>query len=63
MTKKITKTIYFLVFLFLKFLELIFKKKFSYVFKDLVNENSYESLRIHNKKVFFLYLIVLQNIV
>ena len=53
MTKKITKLIYFLVFLSLKFLDFIFKKKFSYVFKDLVNENSYESISIHNKKIFF----------
>jgi hypothetical protein len=44
MTKTITKKIYFLVFLILKFLDFIFKKKFSYVFKDLVNENSYETI-------------------
>jgi len=53
MTKIITKKIYFLVFLILKFLDFIFKKKFSYVFKDLVNENSYETINIQNKKVFF----------
>ena len=53
MTKTITKKIYFLVFLILKFLDFIFKKKFSYVFKDLVNENSYETINIQNKKVFF----------
>ena len=63
MTKTITKKIYFLVFLILKFLDFIFKKKFSYVFKDLVNENSYETIKIQNKKVFFLYPIVLQNTV
>ena len=53
MTKIITKIIFFLVILFLKFLGLIFKKRFLYVFKDLVNENSYESICIHNKKVIF----------
>lgn len=53
MTKKIIKIIYFFVFLSLKFLDFIFKKRFSYVFKDLVTENSYESINIHNKKVFF----------
>ena len=53
MTKTITKIIYFLVFIFLKFLDFIFKKNFSYLFKDLEIENSYESIRIHKKKVFF----------
>lgn len=53
MTKKITQIIYYLVLFTLKFLDFIFKKKFSYVFKDLVNEDSYESIIINKKKIFF----------
>ncbi len=53
MTKKITYLIYKIFFFFLKVLDLVFQKKFSYVFKDILVENSYEKILLNNKKVYF----------
>lgn len=53
MTTKIVVLIYKIFFLFLKILDNIFKKEFSYIFKDIINEKSIEYIKIKNKKVFF----------
>lgn len=53
MTKKFTLLIYKLVFFFLKVLDFIFKKEFSYHFKDFVNINSYDEIIIKNKSYMF----------
>ena len=53
MTKNITYLIYKIIFFFLKILEFIFKRRFSYVFKDIIVENSYEKIFLNNKKIYF----------
>ncbi len=53
MTKKITLLFYYIVFFILKSLNIIFKKNFTYIFKDIIQENSYEYIYIKNKKVNF----------
>ena len=53
MTKKIALIIYKILFFFLKFFDYIFKKKLTYVFKDVIIENNYEYIFINKKKVFF----------
>ncbi len=53
MTKKITLLFYYFVFFILKSLNFIFRKNFTYVFKDIVQENSYEHIYIQNKKINF----------
>jgi FkbM family methyltransferase len=53
MTKKIAFFIYKILFFFLKLLDSLFKISLSYIFKDVILENSYEHLFIKNKKIFF----------
>lgn len=53
MTRKITLFIYYLIFSVLKLLDFLFKKKFSYVYKDIIQEKSYEYINIKNKKINF----------
>jgi len=53
MTKKIAFIIYKILFFFLKIFDKIFKVRLSYVFKDVITENSYEFIYIKNKKTFF----------
>ena len=53
MTKNITYLIYKIIFFFLKILDFIFKRRFSYVFKDIIVENSYEKIFLNNKKIYF----------
>lgn len=53
MGKKITYLIYKIIFFFLKLIDFLFKKNISYVFKDIIIENSYESIFINNKKIYF----------
>ena len=53
MTKKIAFIIYKILFFFLKLLDKIFNIRLSYVFKDVILENSYEFLHIKKKKIFF----------
>ena len=53
MTKKFTLLIYKLVFFFLKILDFIFKKEFSYHFKDFININSYVEIIIKDKTYTF----------
>ena len=53
MTKNITYLIYKIIFFFLKILDFIFKRRFSYVFKDIIVENSYEKIFLKNKKIYF----------
>ena len=52
MTKNITYLIYKIIFFFLKILDFIFKRRFSYVFKDIIVENSYEKIFLNNKKIY-----------
>ncbi len=53
MTKKITLLIYYIVFSALRLLDFIFKKKFSYLYKDIIQKKSYEYINVKNKKINF----------
>lgn len=53
MTKKITLLLYYIVFFILRLLDFLSKKKFSYIYKDIIQEKSYEYLYIKDKKINF----------
>jgi len=53
MTKKLAYIIYKILFFFMNIFDRIFKVRLSYVFKDVITENSYEFIYIKNNKTFF----------
>ncbi len=53
MTKKITLLFYYIVFSILRLLDFLLKKRFSYIFKDIIQEKSYEYLFIKDIKINF----------